>query len=645
MAHLIHVTRQGRSLPFVLSTNLTLCYCILLLVFGTVSSIYGQDDRPNILWISTEDISPAWGCYGDALAHTPNIDAIAKDGYIFSNASSNAPICAPARSTLITGMYATSLGTQNLRSVVPLSDGLQTLPEYMKSEGYFTTNNVKTDYNFSAEGRWDELSSEAHWRNNPGDGPFYSVFNFMITHEGHVNHPRPEEDTDHLMKKQDPDRMHVPPFFPDNDEFRQIMALQYDLITVFDEEVGRIITELKEDGLFDNTIIFIFSDHGYGLPRYKRWLNSTGLEIPFVLHVPDKYKHLVQHLRRGVNDFKVDFVDFAPTVLNVAGASIPETMEGSAFMGSSVEEKPYSFGYRDRADDAYEVSRSVYDGQYLFVRNYMPHQPYVQDVLIFKEDKWSYKALFEARDNGTLPVPGQKMFEPKPLLELYDLQADSLGLINLASKLPNKVAELQGVLRQHIINTHDTGFMNEGHMMVSGRKQGVYAYARKFFDIENALEAAEQVGQISDEDDLITLLSDDDPNVRFWGLIACQSFEQELDKVKMQLSKMLTDPSKPNRFIAARLLIETGEKNLVDQGYTTLSNAISDEEDEVLQLQLAIEVRNLGGSARPLIKGIQSTLYPKIAGDIWGRYKTWMYPMFTGMALDQTLVNCGLSYE
>ncbi len=620
------------------------CLCFLI-ILGNVGYSFSQNDRPNILWISTEDISPAWGCYGDALAHTPNIDAIAKDGYIFSNASSNAPICAPARSTLITGMYATSLGTQNLRSVVPLSDGLQTLPEYMKNEGYFTTNNVKTDYNFSAEGRWDELSSEAHWRNNPGESPFFSVFNFMITHEGHVNKPRPEEDTDHLKKKQDPAQMYVPPFFPDNDEFKEIMALQYDLITVFDDEVGKIIAELKEDGLFDNTIIFIFSDHGYGLPRYKRWLNSTGLEIPFVLYVPEKYKHLVQHLSLGVNDHKVDFVDFAPTVLQVAGASIPETMEGSAFLGSSVEEKPHSFGYRDRADDAYEVSRSVFDGRYLLVRNYMPHQPYVQDVLIFKEDKWSYMALFEARDNGTLPDVGRKMFEPKPLLELYDLQADSLGMFNVAEKFPDKVAELQKVLHQHIIKSHDTGFMNEGHMMVSGRKKGVYAYAREDFDIENALEAAEQVGQISDEGDLVALLTDEDPNVRFWGLIACQNFEQDMGNVKIQLGKMLTDPSKPNRFIAARLLIEEGDHDLVERAYTTLSNAITEEEDEVLQLQLAIEIRNLGVKAKPLIDEIQSTLYPKISGEIWGRYRSWMYPMFTGMALDQTLVNCGLSYD
>lgn len=645
MSHLQAFKGSDRPLPLILNINCTLPYFILLLIIGTTSPTYCQDERPNILWISTEDISPAWGCYGDAMAQTPNIDAIAKDGYIFSNASSNAPICAPARSTLITGMYATSLGTQNLRSVVPLSDGLQTLPEYMRSEGYFTTNNVKTDYNFSAEGRWDELSAEAHWRNNPGEGPFFSVFNFMITHEGHVNHPRPEEDTDHLKTKQDPAQMYVPPFFPDNDEFKEIMALQYDLITVFDEEVGRIITELKEDGLFDNTIIFIFSDHGYGLPRYKRWLNSTGLEIPFVLHVPEKFKHLVQHFSPGVNDYKVDFVDFAPTVLNVAGASIPATMEGSAFMGSSIEEKPYSFGYRDRADDAYEVSRSVFDGQYLLVRNYMPHQPYVQDVLIFKEDKWSYKALFEARDNGTLPDAGQKMFEPKPLVELYDLHTDSLGLINIASKLPNKVDELHDVLRQHIIRTHDTGFMNEGHMMVSSREQGVYAFAREFFDIESALDAAEKVGQISNQDDLVALLSDNDPNVRFWGLIACQSFEQELGNVKMQLSKMLTDPSKPNRFIAARLLIESDESEYSDNAYATLSNAISNEQDEVLQLQLAIEIRNLGAKAKPLIDEIQSALYPKIAGDIWGRYKSWMYPMFTGMALDQTLVNCGLTYD
>lgn len=228
-----------------------------------------QSEPPNILWISAEDISPAWGCYGDKQATTPYIDQLAGQGYVFTQAFSNSPICSPARSTLITGIYATSLGTQNLRSEIPIPEELKILPELMIAEGYYTTNNTKTDYNFNSEGRWDENGNAAHWRNKPDGKPFFSVFNFGITHEGHANTYNPE-DTKSLEQKHNTEDMILPPYFPDTKEFRKILANQYDLITVFDQEVGKLINQLKEDNLYDNTIIFVFSDHGYGLPRYKR---------------------------------------------------------------------------------------------------------------------------------------------------------------------------------------------------------------------------------------------------------------------------------------------------------------------------------------------------------------------------------------
>jgi N-sulfoglucosamine sulfohydrolase len=252
-------------------------------------------DRPNILWITHEDLSPIYGCYGDEYARTPNIDLFAESGYRFVNAFSNAPICAPARSTLITGMYATSLGTQHLRSEIPVPAGMKILPEVLREAGYYTTNNVKTDYNFDHTGRWDESSNQAHWRNRPEGEPFFSVFNFMITHEGPINALR-SSDTESLEVFSNPSRAELPPYLPDSERMREIWAHMYDLLAVFDQGVGELLDQLKEDGLYENTIVFVFSDHGHGLPGHKRWLDNGGLQVPFILHVPDKYKHLVTNL-------------------------------------------------------------------------------------------------------------------------------------------------------------------------------------------------------------------------------------------------------------------------------------------------------------------------------------------------------------
>ena len=599
-------------------------------------------ELPNILWISTEDISPAWGCYGDKEATTPHIDAIAKQGYLFKKAFSNAPICAPARSTLISGMYATSLGTQNLRSDIPIPKSLKTLPELMRERGYFTSNNVKTDYNFSPDGRWDDLGNKAHWRNRTDKKPFFSVFNFMITHEGPTNNYKPE-DTQSIIDKHKPDRMNVPPYFPNTPEFRKIMAHQYDLISVFDQGVGKILDELKADGLYDNTIVFIFSDHGSGLPRHKRWLNNTGLRIPFVLHVPEKYRELVANLPAKEVDLNVSFVDFAPTVLKLAGAAIPPIMEGKPFLGKDTKPNPYSYGYRDRADDVYDMSRSVFDGRYFYVRHYMPHLPYIQKADIFSDRKWAYRELLRVKDEGKLSAESMKMFLPKGNEELYDLQTDPHELTNLIDQKEQQanMARLHEKLKQHLLNTHDTGLMNEGRMMVLSKNTSVYEMARNrsTFDVKKALDAAEQVGHMTKAETLNSLLENDDPNVRFWGLIAAQDTKLVISSLKNRLRTMLNDSSAPNRYSAAEILINRLDDK--EPALAMFEREITEQQDEPLMLQLVISIRNIGEQAKPLIPIIKEKMYPKIAGSIMGKYKNWSYPMFIGFALDQAYLNCG----
>ncbi len=614
---------------------------LILIFFAACSPEKPENpEPPNILWISCEDISPAWGCYGDEQATTPNIDSLAGQGFIFTQAFSNAPICAPARSTLITGMYATSLGTQNLRSDIPVPGNLNILPELLREKGYYTTNNAKTDYNFSHEGRWDESSNQAHWRNKPEGKPFFSVFNFGITHEGHANSDK-KEDTETLATKHDPAAMKLPPYFPQTEEFKSIMAHQYDLITVFDQEVGKLVDQLKEDGLYDNTIIFVFSDHGYGLPRYKRWLYNTGLQVPFVLHVPELYKDKVANLTQQEVDKMVGFVDFAPTVLHLADVPAPNMMEGQNFLGKDAPEKPYIFGYRDRADDAYDMSRSVYDGRYLYIRNYMPQKPYIQNAIIFNKGKRSYEELFRVKAEGNLPPEASDMFLPKPVEELYDLQNDPHELNNLIDtpNLQGKVTTLKTRLARHIVETNDTGLMNEGEMMVRAANQSVYemVHDTTLFNPEKVLAAAELVGKIEEAGQLATYFKDDDAAVRYWAMQALDAFEGDISGQNPALVQLLEDPSVPNRALAAELLIN---KFNDERGLAVLKEALKEKNEPVL-LQVAINVRNIGDKAKPLVPFIKENIYPEISGDVWGRYKTWLYPMFIGMALDQTLINCG----
>ncbi|RKN82694.1 sulfatase-like hydrolase/transferase [Ulvibacterium marinum] len=601
---------------------------------------------PNILWISTEDISPAWGCYGDSMATTPNIDALASQGYVFTQAFSNAPICAPARATLITGMYATSTGTQNLRSTIPMPQNLKILSQLVSEKGYFTSNNSKTDYNFSPDDKWDDLGNQAHWRNREDKLPFFSVFNFGITHEGHANKYNPD-DTKSLKKKHDPKDMIVPPYFPDTQEFRKIIAHQYDLISVFDQEVGKLIEQLKEDDLYENTIIFVFSDHGFGLPRYKRWLYDTGLRVPFVLHAPEKYKHLVSNLNAGNIDKMVGFVDFAPTVLGLVGAEIPPIMEGKSFLGTNAQNKKYIFGYRDRADDVFDVSRSIFDGRYLYIRNYLPHRPYIQNAQIFNTGKRSYDELFRVKNLGELSEESLKMFKPKAVEELYDLQKDPNELHNLIEdpqyeEVKNKLHEK---VKDHIVETRDTGFMAEGQMMILGENSSVYEMARdpSQYRPEHVLEIAELVGQIQDLNQLEKYIQSQDPSVRFWALNALDAFEGDISSQKENVLDALDDSSQPNRGLAAEILIN--KLNRPKEALGVLEGLLQHPENEVVLLHIAVNVRNLGGKAAPLIPLIKEKVFPKIAGDVWGRYKNWSYPMFIGMALDQTLINCGESIE
>ncbi len=346
---------------------------LTLFIFLATCNKKSVVESPNILWIVSEDNSPFLGCYGDTLATTPNLDRLAGQGNLYTHAFANAPVCAPARNTIITGVYANSNGNQHMRSKYSKSDKVRFFPEYLRDAGYYCTNNSKEDYNIrvtDTKGIWDESSKEAHYKNRRDGQPFFSVFNIGISHESSIHKSIPTTELIHNPKK-----MILPPYHPDTEDMRHDWAQYYDKITAMDKRVGEILRKLEEDGLAENTIVFYYGDHGGVLARSKRYVYESGTRVPFIVRIPEKYKRLRagkigDHISRLIS-----FVDLAPTMLSISGIKIPEFMQGNAILGDQKSDDPeYVYMFRDRMDERYDMSRAVRDQKYRYIRNYMPYR-------------------------------------------------------------------------------------------------------------------------------------------------------------------------------------------------------------------------------------------------------------------------------
>jgi arylsulfatase A-like enzyme len=438
---------------------------------------------PNILWISNEDMSPHLGCYGDKIAKTPNIDRLAEQGIRFTNVFTTAAISAPCRAGIITGMYQTTIGCMHMRTTsyrravdnpvtftaVP-PHYVKTFTEYMRVAGYYCTNNAKTDYQFAGNqvpaSIWDECSNKAHYKNRPDKNqPFFAVFNWTGTHESQA--------WDISKVKTDPKSVQVPPYYPDNEIIRKNIAKMYDNIARYDSVVGAILAELEREGELNNTIIFFWGDHGDGLPRSKRWLYDSGLNIPLIIKYPDKSK------AGTVDERLISSIDFGPTVLSLAGIPVPAHMQGRPFMGSQqATERDAVYAARDRVDESYDMIRSVRTKNYLYVRNYYPNEPfpiwvpYLSNMPIYKE-------MLRLDAEGKLSGPQKSwMAYQRPPEELYDVKADPFQLKNLVNDpaLKPVLDDLRKKHEQWTRETGDLGHMNEPEMierMWPGMKQPV----------------------------------------------------------------------------------------------------------------------------------------------------------------------------
>ena len=303
------------------------CFFLLLCC---VANVLNAADRPNIVWISVEDISSHLGCYGDRNATTPNLDNFAKQGVRYTQAFTCHGVCAPSRTGIITGMYPISLGANHMRCSAAIPDHVQGFPVYLRETGYYCTNNSKEDYNFGRGKKsadiWDESSKTAHWKNRPEKNqPFFAVFNLTITHESKI-WPKGWEK---IVKNVPPDQLHaadrikVPALYPETTAVKEAHARLLDIIMVMDQKVGEYLQEIEDAGLAEDTIVIFWSDHGNGFPRAKRWIYDSGTLVPMIARIPEQWRTDDQGKPGSVDEQLINLIDLGPTTLNLVGIDVP----------------------------------------------------------------------------------------------------------------------------------------------------------------------------------------------------------------------------------------------------------------------------------------------------------------------------------
>ena len=598
-----------RQVPFVL-----MCLGSLLVGSSLLTPLedIAAADSPNILWITSEDHGPEMGCYGDKLAVTPNVDALAKRGMMFKFAWSCAPVCAPARTAIITGMYPPSVGGQHMRSMVQLPKYVQFYPFYLQQAGYYTTNNSKQDYNVFKENQgWNASSRNAHYRNRPDGKPFFTIFNNTVSHESKIR-VRPHTAITDAAK------VRVPAYHPDNKETRQDWAQYYDIVTQADAIAGKHLAQLDAAGLTDSTIVFYFGDHGSGMSRGKRWTYNSGLSVPVVVYFPEKWKHLApkEYATGGKSDRLVNFVDLAPTVLSIAGVKPPAHMQGHAFAGNHQQAAPkYMFGFRGRMDERNDFIRTVTDGRYHYIRNYNPHFIYGQYVAynFVTPSTAAWKRDF---DKGILGEPQKQFWGLKPTEELYDLQNDPDEVSNLIGSpaVSKKLKELRTTLNEWCLEIRDVGFLPEGE--IHSRSNGTTPYEMghndKLYPLKRIMTAANWATSkaFNELPELKKYIDDDDSAVRYWAAVGILNRGAPAVAVSANELKILMDDASPYAQIAAAYAVAkySEDSALVQAAVATLLDQApwTQQQDVFVSIMALNAIDKLDGLFTPSLSKIKA---------------------------------------
>lgn len=549
----------------------------LLVLILTLSLAFSASalEKPNILWLTSEDNSISWiGCYGNPQATTPNIDKLATEGFQYMHCYANAPVCAPSRSTWITGVNALSMGTHPMRSRNNIPHNiLKYYPDLLKENGYYVSNDKKTDYNIGGRkdsDPWDSM--KINWSKLKEKQPFFQVLNSTKSHEsrafGSIDNTR-----------HDPKNSVIAKYHPDIPAMRQNYAHYHDAVENMDKDIGNALKKLEESGLADNTIVIYNSDHGGVLPRSKRFLFNSGTHCPLIIRIPEKYKHLWPADKPGSKvDRLVSFVDMTKTWLKITNSKTPSYLSGKVFLGPNAEsERQYHVSFRGRMDERCDNVRAIRNKQFLYIRNYMPYAPWGQHLNYL----WNMKATqaweAEHKAGRTTALTG-RFFGTKPMEELYDTSKDADNVNNLINNPEMKavVAELRTAMDDWQVKNYDSALIPESEMVKRAKDNNTTTYEMlrnpKLYNVKAYQEAA----NVAVEDKEINLpklyeyLKHADSGVRYWGIVGCFTLA---DKAEVDLSIIkshLNDESHEVRALAVWILYKKGQKDVAMKTWNDL---------------------------------------------------------------------------
>ena len=586
----------------------------LVLAFVAVAAAELPAGRPNILWLTAEDISPNLGCYGDAYAATPVLDRFAREGVRYANCFGIIGVCAPNRSCLITGVYPWRLGSQGMRSLTRLPPEVVCFSELLRRGGYYCVNNAKTDYNFAVPpDAWDECSRTAHWRNRPAGKPFFAIFNHEASHESQIRAaPAARAKRRAALapeQRRDPAKAPVPPYHPDTPEVRADWAQYYENISTMDAQVGEKLRELEAAGLAEDTIVFFFGDNGAGMPGVKKWVWEDGLHVPLIVRFPAKWRSFAPGAPGTATDRLVSFVDFAPTVLSLAGAEIPAAMQGVPFLGPKAgAPREFVFAGRDRMAERFDCVRVVRDGRFQYLRNFMPHLSWSQ-FISYTEEMPTMQVWRRLAGEGRLTGPSARYFEPgKPSEELYDCVADPRQVRNLAADPAHRATleRMRARCEAWMAETRDLGLLPESEMELRAAASTPWAIATD--PAKNPLSGLLEAARLANSRDpvnvpaLRALLSGDDPALRWWGAVGLGHLGAGAAAAAPDLRKALGDASWEVRLAAADALRAMGRP---EEAIPVFREALR-HESALVRLGALNGIDRLGAGAKPLVVDIEA---------------------------------------
>ena len=456
--------------------NLFKFFYLFILLLTTLTGCKQKQYQPNIVWLVAEDQSQHFfPFYGDKSVNLTNISFLLENGIIYDDMNSPYPVCAPARSGIITGMYPNSIGTGNMRALsdyrnirneneasleIPyysskIAESIKPFTQILRDNGYYCTNNSKRDYNFKLRDEaWDDSSNDATWENREEGKPFFSVFNFNVTHESQI------WKRDKQQLKVNPNTLTVPPVFPEDSISRHALAVNYSNLVEMDRQMGLIIKKLKDQGLYNNTYIFFYSDHGGPFPRYKRSIHETGSKVPLIVKFPSNVK-----VKEKRNRDMLNFIDFAPTILSIAEIDIPEIYQGKAFLGNqkSKIKRKYLFTASDRFDEHSDRIRAVKSKRFKYIRNYNINKPHALNIGY--RTQMALMQHLNKLNNSNKLSPEQKLWfqVPKNPEEFYDLKNDPFELNNLIvdNNYSKQLNDLRNQLDMWMKEINDLGHIPE----------------------------------------------------------------------------------------------------------------------------------------------------------------------------------------